>query len=81
MQCQIYLGYIPGFLVVFIERSKNRTPVFGSIFGTISVTSQIPDSRFFMCMTMWSFFGIHGSGVEGIAPCVEVVITICIIVK
>ncbi len=40
-------------LVIFLERSKNRTAVFSSILGTIS--------RFFMCMTVWSFFGVHGS--------------------
>jgi hypothetical protein len=52
---------VPGFLVLFQERSKYRTPVFGSILGTISVTSQICDIRFFMCMTVWPFFGIQGS--------------------
>jgi hypothetical protein len=36
----------PGILVLFLEHSKNRTPVFGSILGTISVTSQICDSCF-----------------------------------
>jgi hypothetical protein len=32
--------------VLLLECSKDRTLVFGSIFGTISVTSQICDSRF-----------------------------------
>ncbi len=40
-------------MVIFLERSKNRTVVFSSILGTISC--------FFMCMTVWSFFGVHGS--------------------
>ncbi len=48
-------------MVLFLERSKNRTPVFGSIIGSFSVTSQIRGSHFFMCMTVWSSFGIHKS--------------------
>ncbi len=38
----------PGFLVLFLERSKNRTLVFGSITGTFSETSQICDSLFYV---------------------------------
>ncbi len=37
---------VPGFFVLFLERSKCRPPVFGSILGTILVTSQICDSHF-----------------------------------
>ncbi len=48
------------FLVLFLEHSKYKTPVFGSILGTISVSSQMWQP-FFMCMTVWSFFGIHSS--------------------
>ncbi len=39
---------VPGFLVLFLEYSKYRTPVFGSILGTISVMSQICD-RHLLC--------------------------------
>jgi hypothetical protein len=35
-----------GFLVLFLEHSKYKTPVFGSILDTISVTSHIRNSRF-----------------------------------
>ncbi len=36
----------PGFLVLFLEGSKNRSPVFGSILGIISVMPQICDILF-----------------------------------
>ncbi len=46
----------PGFSVLFLECSKNRTPVFGSILGTISVTSQIRDSLFYVHYRMIIFW-------------------------
>jgi hypothetical protein len=53
---------VPGFLVLILECSKYRTPVLGSILGTISVMSQIHDSRFLCawpCCHFLVFMAVH----------------------
>jgi hypothetical protein len=47
MSAHLVVDGPPGFLVLFLKCSENRTPVFCSILGTISVTSQIRDSCFY----------------------------------